>query len=57
MLNVNSELPLIQPPAGKLITFFDINPILIATNPIPNKALHLLLTMTYFIEYFWFTKY
>ena len=57
MLNVNSELPLIQPPAGKLITFFDINPILIATIPIPNKALHLLLTMTYFIEYFWFTKY
>ena len=38
-----------HPPAGKLITFFDINPILIATIPIPNKALDLLLEMRYFI--------
>ena len=34
-----------------LITFFDINPILIATIPIPNKSLDLSLEMRYFIEY------
>ena len=31
--------------------FFDINPILIATIPIPNKALDLLLVMRNFIGY------
>ncbi|EEE39272.1 hypothetical protein P9202_43 [Prochlorococcus marinus str. MIT 9202] len=31
--------------------FFDINPILIATNPILNKALYLLLEIRYLIDY------
>ena len=49
ILKVTSLVPFIHPPGGQLITFFDINPILIATIPIPNKAIDLLLEMRYFM--------
>ena len=39
-----------HPPAGKLMTFFDITPIPIATIPIPNIAFDLLLASRDFIE-------
>ena len=42
-------MPFIQPPVGKLITFFEIAPILIAINPIPNIAFDLLLDSSDFI--------
>ena len=41
--------PLMHPPAGKLITFFDITPIPIAITPIPNIAFDLLLDRRDFI--------
>ena len=46
-------VPFIHPPAGQLITFFDNNPILIATIPIPNKALDLLVEMRYFMSIYY----
>ena len=51
ILKVISLAPFIHPPAGQLITFFDINTILIATNPIANKAIDMLLEMKYFFKY------